>query len=139
MRNLTCLSKSGCLTKAPFGKNRVHRLQYLHEPKCCLHPCYLLTNRDAQGTVFHPSRQQLSFQRPKNKNKINDFQISKAAPLEFIFPGQFRGQCCGHFRGQSRDNFIDNFMDNFVDNVKDTFWTILGQFHTIIVLEQILT
>ena len=69
LENLTYLSKSGCLTKAPFGKNRVHRLRYLHEPKCCLHPCYLLTNRDAQGTVFHPSRQQLGFQRPKNKNK----------------------------------------------------------------------
>ena len=38
-----------------FGKNRVHRLQYLHEPKCYLHPCHLLTNRDALGIMFHPS------------------------------------------------------------------------------------
>ena len=99
MKNLTYLSKSGFLTEAPFGKNRVHRLRYLHEPTCFVHPCYYLTNRDAQGIMFHPSRQQLGFQRPKNKKYKNDngFQIQ---------------------------SFVDSFEEKFVDNFKDNSETI---------------
>ena len=106
MENLTYLSKSGCLTKAPFGKNRVHRLRDLHEPTCFVRPCYLRLNRDAQGIMFHPSRQQLSFQRPKNKYMI--FKSQKLALSEFIF--------CGHLVSRTISWTISK--------------TILGQFHT---------